>query len=330
MNKDSVAVKAALDEDNLTDKNVNAGRSACPNNDPFILLPSIINGAKTTTKWWINYWWGQNEFKTGTYVWGGDDKNQPQFFSDFDPKKFFDQNQPADAVKLKVFWDKDRKNPGNGQPDPMWITSEMVLASVDGINYGNKGRYGQYSVVAQAADFGNMDPWVTFGIFTYQFAAGKGNNPFRELDLLETISTAQQGLHGNAQFAAQHASNLPKPEGTSLRRFEIPKNTSLITAYMHWGDPAQQKPTLFRIYAGDHTIADITNSGSKLVPLAKWDITYDKSGDGHDWFQNIPLTVNERMHINFYVPHGGHHGQPTPPKDKIQEVLIKRFEYHKD
>jgi len=323
--KDPVAEKVGVDEDNLNDQNINAGRAACPNNNPFIMLPSTINGAATKTKWWINYWWGQNEWKSGTYVWGGKNPNVPDFFSDFDPKKFFEQDGQTGALKLKVYWDKNRINPGTGQPDPMWITSEMVLASLDGINYGNKGRYGHYAVVAQGADFGNMDPWVTFGIFTYQWGAGQLKNPQRELDLLETISTAQQELDGNAQFAVQPADNKPKPTGTALHRFEIPKNTPVITAYMHWGDPMGLQPTEFRIYAGDHTISDITYPDSQLVPLAKWDITY--TGDGKEWYDRIPTTLNERMHINFYVPHGGYNGSPTPPKDKVQEVLIKRFEY---
>jgi hypothetical protein len=323
--KEMVAVKAGPD-DNLTPENVEKGRAACPNNDPFIELPSKVNGSDTKTKWWINYWWGQNEWKSGTYVWGGDNGKMPDFYSDFDPKKFFEQDRSTGEVKLKVYWDKDRKNPGTGQPDPMWITSELVLASIEGSD-DSKQEQGYYAVVAQAPDFGNMDAWATFGIFTYQFGANEGNNPHRELDLLETISTAQQGLHGNAQFAVQKASNSPPPEGTNLRRFSIPRGTPLITAYMYWGDPTRRQPTWFKLFAGDHTIADITKPGSTLKPIAEWDITdEDKS---HRWYEFIPPSYKQRMHINFYVPHGGYNGSQTPPKDRVQEVIVKRFEYTK-
>lgn len=320
--KSSTAVVSAVDGDNWeSTKNEKANR-ACPNNNPFIYIPTTLNGVQNSkTKWWTNYWWGLNEWHEGTYI--GD----PKFRSDFDPKKFYKQLDDG-TVKLTAFWDKNRRNPSSNQPDPCWITAELVCGGMDGTNDYFYGTYGHYAVIVSTEDFGSFDPGVCFGVFTYQF--GKAADPDegrrcenvnREIDLLETISTAQQKLHGNAQFALQPASP-DQPDGKSLLRFTIPKGTPTVTAYMYWGDPLGLETTKIRLYAGDHTISSITHDKS-LKALAEWDVGNFDSDNGHAWYANVPKPKHQRMHINLYVPGAN----DIANKEHVNEVIIKRFEY---
>jgi hypothetical protein len=312
----ATAVSVGYDEDNWEKTKSQEANADCPGGNPFVYIPSIINGKKIDTKWWTNYWWGMNEYKKGTYVWGGG-----QFDSCFDPKKFYEQT--SDGLKLKAFYDNNRINPDDHKNYPSWVTSELVMGGLDGNDYNHPG-YGFSAVVVKTDDFGKFDPHVVLGIFTYQF--GQAANPddgrscanlHREIDLLETISTAEQGLKGNAQFALQPASNLPKPDGTSLHRFTIPEGTPVITAYMGWA-PIGITATQLKIFAGDRHLAELMSDPPPPC-LAEWVVN-----PSDNLYKNVPKHKNERMHINLYVPKGNH---GAADRNKAHEVYVKRFEF---
>lgn len=324
-----VAVKTDVDADNWSKTTNSEANKACPNNNPFVYIPSTLNG-KTglKTKWWTNYWWGENKWGKGTYIYG----DNGQFDSNFDPKKFYEET--SNGIKLKAFYDPNWKNPDDNKIYPTWITSELVSGGMDGQNDNFYGQFGEYAVIAEAKDFGDMDPQICFGIFTFQY--GEAANPDRgytcgnrkrEIDLLETISFDQQQNRGNAQFAMQPANGEPHPEGTSLLRYEIPKGTSTITAYLNWGDPMGLAPTIIRLYSADRSIADIRRDPKQnLIPGAEWVLSHDGKGNGSKWYGNVPRCVHQRMHINLYVPRGNSNNKAD--RNKVTEVNIKRFEYH--
>jgi hypothetical protein len=310
---------AGLDEDNW---DLNKGKQDCPDGKTYIWIPSVINGKETHTAWWTNYWWNIEPNK-GTYVYGGG-----QFDCCFDPKRFYEQTGDKSAVKLKAFYDEDKKYRPYG---PSWVCAELVLGGENPNDRLNQA--GSYAIVANAADFSDLgDPKVVLGFFTYQFGVGKDINRHREIDLFETITKTLQGNPGNAQFALQPASADPP---TNIFRFEIPKGTSTITAFMtRPGDPVVQVLDL-AIFPGDMSISACRKNLYSGLETPKWFKgarckvnPEDKEDPYYKYYKFVPHILHERMHINLYV-FGGNGKTSNDEKRKRHEVTITRFEYHK-
>lgn len=289
----SVVEKVELDEDWWLDNQYNQGKHN------FYTIPSVINGQGRYTKWWGDYWFGQDPDqygKRGTkgyYVWGGG--SFPQFDSIFDPTKTVEQTTNGPLLKVIP------------QPTDAPLTSELVMEDRFGFGY--------YAVTVTGNDLGNLDPNVVLGIFTYQFGASAGNpnvdNVHREIDLLETIAGYQQtNDQNNAQFALQPA----RVDGGKLisgERFKIPNGTTKLTTFMSWS----KNNVLLRIYTGEPTFEEMKNDYPVKKAFASWqDISSSK----------VPDPRNERMHINFYVPNG-RKGKGQPRSE--QRVTITKFQY---
>jgi hypothetical protein len=236
----------------------------------------------------------------------------------FDPRSFYEKaidNDGKPLLKLKAFYDQNRMNQVTKQPDPAWVTAEIVSE--------DKCDYGRYAVTVKADDFGKLNPSVVLGIFTYQFGVADpntndgqdGHNNHREIDLLETISGDMQTKdNNNAQFALQRASANPVDGLKSGKRFTIPTGTPYITVYLNRPDPLSIESIEFKIYSGNYTLSDITNPTFSKTPFAEWIVTKDNPD-----YRKVPKHVNERMHINFYAP--------DPKPNTASWVAIKRFDF---
>jgi hypothetical protein len=316
--KAATVVRSGFDEDNW-DITTPEKNELCPNNQPLIKW--------ATKNWWVNYQcnWSEEWKKWWTYVWGGGD--EPQYNCNFDPKRFFlwtsDPKDQVPLLELKAF-----KPPG----DEAWIASEIVLEDLLG--------YGHYLVTAKTAgDFGNLDPWVVFGIFTYQWgdanvAQEGGDNRKREIDLLETIAGERQTYdNNNAQFALQLATANRENGLIGGQRFTIPANTQYITVYMQRVRPTKDSPrgeVIYKCFAGDYILADVR--GNKVTPLlgGTWEVKRNSP-----YYDKVPLHTQvsrERLHINLYVPGGGYDKDtksynPDKAPKSPQSVYLKRFQY---
>jgi len=300
--RERVAPTAGLDEDRWVGDN---------GKDTFVDIASTINGMATKTRWWTSYWFNV-EKDHGYYVWGDTgDKDKPKFDCIFDPGQSVEQAELYNGVALKVKL--------NGDKAP--YAAELVL---EGIKYGDWQSHpglGYYAVQVAGEDLGELDPNVLLGIFTYQFGASAGDpnteNVHREIDLLETMAGSQQtGDQHNAQFAVQPASG----DRNGLRngkRFTLPKKTYGATTFMRLTKQSgESTPSLsLRVYNAWPTMDEMIKDEDGQKALGSWSV------------KPSPLLrerLNERLHINFYVP-GGKTGGRLPRSN--QTVLVRHFEY---
>ena len=294
--KSAVATQLGYDEDNWDNTQNTDANKACPNGDPFIEFGQRHEDPSRKYRWWINYQWTQ---KSGTYAWG--DGNMK---SNFDPKQFWEI--VGGSVTLKAF----------GSAQDKCITSEIVLEDILG--------WGRYLVTARAENgtFADLDPNSIFGLFTYQWGIANPNdpgkdNPHREMDLLETISSTAQGRPGQAQFALQTAAD----NDGSIHRFRYefdgnPINPEYITAVMDWWDLGRgDRSVHFSVYNGDYSFEKLPP-----VPFKQWKVG---QGENPALMNKVPVhtpSSKEHFHINFYLWQGKPPGRP-------QAVTLTRFEY---
>jgi hypothetical protein len=294
---ETVAAQAGYDEDRWTNSNGKA---------TFVSIPSTINGVAKKTRWWTSFWFNL-EPNHGYYVWGYDKNNpqMPQFDSIFDPN--VSVAEQSNGVLLRV------KRNGSDAP----YTAELVLEGTDPGNSNSRPGYGYYAVTCEGTDFGSLDPNVVLGIFTYQFGeSAQGPNFHREIDMLETIDQSQQTHDGktNAQFAIQPAWVQNGVLQSGLR-FTFPKNLTKITCFMYWQMQSGKPYILLRIYKDAPSMDTMIKDSNGDKAIFKWPV---------GWNGNNPERLNERMHINFYVPNG-RKGRGIPSRD--QQVLITHFQY---
>ncbi|MBO0679525.1 hypothetical protein JRC04_18845 [Mycolicibacterium sp. S2-37] len=302
---------ALADLDNMTQANIDARKSTCPNNDPYVRWAG--------RSWWLNYQW-----EKGTYVWGSDPRTPqiPGFNSNFDPKRFFTLNSDG-TLTLRT----------SGTEDGKCVTAEIVLADVLG--------YGHYVVTARAkqpTSFAKFDDNVCFGVFTYQWGQSpesEGPNRHKEMDLLETLSKNSQGRPGNAQFTLQPAGDNPD---LLINRFAIPADCQDVTLWLYRRDPNRQplpeNHTRFSIHRGSHSYDELkANPSVDLIHY--WSPgSYEGTDEEREFVRDrLPRhqygVSKERLHINLYLT-----GVEAParkragsPPSQTHEVTLTRFEF---
>lgn len=248
-----------------------------PNGDPLISFAGH--------QWWTNFHWSET---TGPYVWGGDDPNQPQFGTYFDPYLATASTDGSTAT-LQI-------QPPNAASGTSWRTSELCLMD----NLG----YGRYLVTASTdapGGFPGLDPNTVFGVFTYQVTDTGDESPniHREIDATEVLHRSQPG---DAQFMLQPYNPDPVP-GVF---FTLPTDTPVVTVVLSW--EVAPKYAYFGLWTGDYDWDGIT----KYKPFQTWEAQNTE-------FNNlIPSHRWERFHLNLWLMHGA---QPAGP----QAVSITRF-----
>ncbi len=213
---------------------------------------------------------------------------------------------------------------------PTIAGSEVVLMFNKDGSEANLG-YGDYLVSATiktAPSWGELDPNVAFGVFTFERigtgSSGPPVNPYREIDLAElsrwgwnhTGECPFKGnelplCQGNAQFTLQPWNSIPQ----NLHRYSVGTGAKHVTLVMHWHGADQ--PVTFDQYDGGYNFGNLPATANE---------TWTTSGTQN---QYVPATHCERFHLNLWMGNyrQAKDGYNPPPRTVPQEVVVSNFQF---